>query len=384
MDNYYTRHAINAAVEARLRSEGKPFRSRAPSRDILMKMFLPMSDFCRMSLSMKGYEVSLSKDLLGYTKFIYNKFTIHVPHALASSFPEPHQLDSIIEIANKISGNRPINILVSGSAALRGDLPAIGDLDFCEYFERFGGDFLNNQVPSQISDNRIIAVSLEWGKKKIFYPFDNCAQLIDEARIAFQQMAKEAFNSWKLDCVGFVVDNEVLPITRVSIPVDFESWEATAAGKSWAFQEALISERGDAPRELTTFGTLGAYINWLLGQSRGFAQAPEGIAKAAKRAYSLANVTVMHQRSAEIKDAVCQPELELDIRMSALIEAKSFLDTINHPGNDVVKAVNDQIRAQKKPNKKGLAIEQSRLKKTLVDFMDEVESKIDEARLEYG
>lgn len=382
----YREYSSYALAEAELRSEGSAYQGLEFSQQELFDLFLPISSVASINLNAKGYNTKISDALLGYVEFEHCNLNVNVPYTLAASFPQQDKLSRIIEISRHVSVNEPLQILVSGSGALSGDLPAIGDLDYCEYFQRFEGEFfdrISSTLDQSYDKLDLYGYSISWTNYTDLSPFSSLSNIIQKGRESFGKTSDESMKPWMLEFVGLISDDEIKPITNLAIPVDLSNIEATAVGKSWAFQEALISETKDVPRELTSFSTFGAYQFWLRSECQNYLENGNDILKAAKRAYSLANSTFWYENAEIIRLSLSKGAILNSIERKSIEESEKMLADLNLTETELYQKLKEKHSRMSEINSEQLTFELDRCRLEIQNFLAAFDNLVSIAKGRY-
>ncbi|WP_269582512.1 hypothetical protein [Roseibium sp. Sym1] len=380
----YREFSLRAACECRLRAEGIEFETACPQAEFV-KLCQEHAALSKVSLELYGYDSSVSEKLPGYAEINYRGYVVFVPYTVAIHFPTPSKFERIFEMALQISVNLPCQILVSGSGVLGGAIYTLGDLDYCEYFQRFDGAYINNlsrKACVEKIDDVLLPVYVKWNGRRLSWPFDEIDALLNEARSSFAMQSTEALENWKVDYVGQIAEDVILPVTNMCIPVEFDNWNATAVGKSWAFQEVLISSNGNPPRDLTTFNSLGSYVNWLRSEVAAHL-AKKNFLKATKRAFSLANVTFRFDISQSLAEILCRSAITQHTQKKALEETQHLLEQRGNPECALLRKVQDSLSLISETNRAELDDGFKRCFDLVNGFLSEFDSELARYKAQY-
>jgi hypothetical protein len=267
-------------------------------------------------------------EIAGYLEVRHRQGTLFIPFNLVQSFPSSEALRELIDQGERIRFSESNIICISGSATYLGAPLPLGDLDYCEYFDRSDAQIIERVERIFTEDGGSpYCASVKWdeiprslredseGQVQRVRPWSDPDGLVGAARFAQGQGGFKKGQILKADYVADCGMFTLMPISNVAIPVDPAEAEQWAAGLSHTAQEVGLVPTGRRPQILALESGLGYYAVWLRGQIDEQAAKP---VKAAKRALSLTSLFLMRDRSDEIIEALQQEELASLTRRSAL------------------------------------------------------------------
>ncbi|MCW3101520.1 MAG: hypothetical protein JWL77_7138 [Chthonomonadaceae bacterium] len=206
---------------------------------------------------------------------------IYVPFNLAAVFPRHADLESIVDVAEKVLLAAGDPLCISGSTTFLGRFTGIGDLDFCEYY-----------LPDPSTLPAAISPKTQSGDPPLIWV--KCGGKYRAPWAGLDAAVSASFTGQnparlKLD---FVTDGSLGLLPTTSVVLATTSGEDGAADQSFAYQEAVIL--GLAPvRVLVSAKRLGTYADWLRSEVRKLVegthehQSEQAPIKALKRCLSL-------------------------------------------------------------------------------------------------
>lgn len=226
---------------------------------------------------------------------------IRVPWNLMPDFGSDES-DAMIGLAQRLKSGQDTVICLSGSGAIRQAFSHIGDLDFCEYVRGTGFTRVVKKA-AVLEDEDLIC----WGIKslKTFPPVPSQSVLTRPWRPnpvkdeTFLEVAAKTYVG-KCDYLADTSFEGVIEVTNVVLVLGHPDAGDRAVQHSFPAQEApLVGSGGWLPRSLTRPEAIGNYVRFLLEQARFYLE--EGpVAKAVKRAFSLARLTFFSEEADEI------------------------------------------------------------------------------------
>jgi len=231
-------------------------------------------------------------DAPGYLLRQIGTVEIRVPLHLFDDVPPDDVVDELLGLAASIRTEGGV-ICLSGSCAVYGALHTVSDCDFCEYLQGDGAEIVRiaAQAVIDLPSSDVIPLKITgWGKKQwfAFRPWPKPV-VAGEHASATRTMMAHYFGRTR-----FAGDVE---ITKVVIPL--KTGGDDARDSSFPAQELpLASVDGWLPRTLFEPNEIAAYVVFLREQVKKYR--PSNVAKALKRAFSMARVLFLAEDADEI------------------------------------------------------------------------------------
>jgi hypothetical protein len=224
----------------------------------------------------------------GYLLRVADGIDVRVPFHLFDDVAPDDVFDELLRLGSDIRMKGGA-LCLSGSSAICGALRSIGDCDFCEYLDDDRPDALKNAADSAAATTspHIMALAVSgktaasrWRRVR---PWES--PLLDDvvARATTSMMAHYAGQT---DFTG------TLEVTKVILPK--RSWD-----RSFSAQELPVTATGGwVPRTLGEPRDIEEYVNFLRAEVEHYMQ--HNLAKAVKRAFSLARILFFHDLADEL------------------------------------------------------------------------------------
>ncbi|MGF6505891.1 hypothetical protein [Paraburkholderia sp. 32] len=210
----------------------------------------------------------VAEDAPGYLRTFIKTRAYYVPNHLVPLFPTVETLGFIDPLVDCLRLNSESSFCLSGSGMFLGQVMAIADLDFCEYYTS-NRNALEKNILTKIKGSKVAPLVVVKANGNLYrLPFLELKQLIDEGKF-LRNIGKNDI-PMKFDFIasmdnlgGIAASNIVLPVNK---KINSKNVEL-----SWQFQEAVIFDDKSKPkRQLFDPAQLGKYIAWLLAQARHY------------------------------------------------------------------------------------------------------------------
>jgi len=199
----------------------------------------------------------------GYLETSSHDRRVFVPFHLARFFPSQETLDEAVTVARLVAAEAANPICISGSTTFLKALPAIGDLDFCEYHMGAPQRLAERVCTKTQAQDGPPLVEVKCGEH-YHHPW---AGLETALRGKLGTARASDAEPVKLDFIS-VSGLGTLPTTSLILPVEGDP-EAGNAGRTFTYQEAVICDSAP-PRTLLKPESMGHYVNWLIGDAEGW------------------------------------------------------------------------------------------------------------------
>jgi hypothetical protein len=264
----------------------------------------------------------------GYLSTTFDGIEVRTPWNLVLDFPADATFQEFARLASLAKFRGDSTICIGGSILMRAAVPAIGDVDLCEYvsepsapfsvvagqaIEHGGPELICLRVKTNVADGLVpepMAVSL-------IRPWTNASSS------DFLERAKGA----EIGKCDFVVSSKTegaLEMTKIVLQVDRRfpdtegPWEL-----SFAPQEAALNGGSWVPRRLASPTAVARYVVWLFGQVQSLVSTAP--CKAAKRALSLARILDIRELTEAARQIVSDNDF---IVRSAFLARLDLLQTL--------------------------------------------------------
>lgn len=265
--------------------------------------------------------LEIASEFPGYLVRMVDEDRVFVPFNLAAVSPRLQQLRVARDVACSVRLAATNAICLSGSGATLGKVETVADLDFCEY--HLGTDLtLAEGVRAKTKGQPpLIWVKRPSEKKPVCAPWADLPRLLEGTLDAI-----------KLDFVS----NSALGVLPTTTLVLKTSGEDGAAGKSFAYQEAVVGG-ADPVRALINPERLGAYIWWLKTEAPALLRATEPTlqskkaVKALKRCLSLYLMVEKPEIADDILSRLGERVVHEVVLGSRLKELKEMAEAMSSP-----------------------------------------------------
>jgi hypothetical protein len=244
-----------------------------------------------------------------------------VPFHLVAVFPDDDVLEQVWSLANRIRTDPDGIIFISGSNAVGNVLDYVGDVDFCEYMPKFGGEAneaIWAKLHSLVDD---VCIRLRVGTEEWATPFPK--EDVSRSFQATSYSAPERSHA-KVDYISRNVGTRVMDVSNVLILCSKE-FQSVAFANTFSFQEAQVSAIDYVPNPLANILELGRYVCFLVKEINKY-NTHGNHAKALKRALSLTRVTCMNDFTTRIKGMFDHSTLLIDGEISTCGAIKRSLE----------------------------------------------------------
>lgn len=251
----------------------------------------------------------------GYLLRVMNGIDVRVPFHLFDDVAPDDVFDELLRLGCDIRMTGGA-LCLSGSSAVYGALLRIGDCDFCEYLADDTPDTLKNAANSAAAtaSARITALAISGktaaGEWRTVRPWQS--PLLDDAT-AGETTSMMAHYAGKTDFAG------MLEVTKLILP-------KRSQDRSFSAQELPVTAAGGwVPRTLGEPRDIERYVNFLRGQVLHYR--PRNLAKAMKRAFSLARILFFHDFAGEMLGIIRETPLLFRAAADARAEYATKLTT---------------------------------------------------------
>ena len=224
----------------------------------------------------------------GYLLRVTDGIDVRVPFHLFDDVAPDDVFDELLRLGSDIRMTGG-GLCLSGSTAIYGALRSIGDCDFCEYLDDDTPDALKNAADfaAATESRHVVALAVSGktaaGKWRKVRPW--ASPLLDDVA-ARETTSMMAHYAGQTNFAG------TLEVTKVTLPK--RSWN-----RSFSAQELPITASGAwVPRTLGEPRDIEAYVTFLRGEVGHYMQ--DNLAKAVKRAFSLARILFFHDVADEV------------------------------------------------------------------------------------
>lgn len=264
----------------------------------------------------------------GYLSATIEGIEVRTPWNLVLDFRADATFQEFARLASRVKFKGDSTICLGGSTLMRAAVPAINDVDLCEYVHEPSTSFsiVANQAIGQDSPE-LLCLRAKTHVMNGLPPEPIAVTLTRPwspvSSADFLERAKGA----EIGKCDFIVASEsegALEMTKVVLHVDERFHDSDGAWDlSFAPQEAALNGSSWVPRRLTSPNAIARYVVWLYRQVQSLA--PTAPCKAAKRALSLARI--LHIR--ELAEAARQILADQDfVTRSAFLARLELLQTI--------------------------------------------------------
>lgn len=208
---------------------------------------------------------------------------LRAPVHLVPLIPEKRFAAMIWKLTNEVRLSKNSIMALSGSNAVRRIFEYVDDVDFFEYVPDEPEIVHENIIDRMFANGAIVCERAQLGLNLFSAPFDK-----PNTRIAIQTLSSEGsdHSSVKLDYLTSMVDDRPFEVTNISAFVG-NNFAGRAKGKTFPFQEVLVSAQEVVPTQLDNPIQVGEYVSWLISQVQKY-RSEGNYLKAAKRSLNLA------------------------------------------------------------------------------------------------
>lgn len=262
----------------------------------------------------------------GYLRTRIGGMFVFVPFHLVEYFPFLESEEELLGFAESVRISGSGYICVSGSTAVLKRVGSVGDIDFCEYFEKFEADEGRRLGLCIKNEDGLVCVRVKWAEEPVSVrPWD--ANLILQYEQGVEANADLANARWKLDFLGLSEKLGPIAVTNMALPQGKPVSGLAIDDRSWIYQEAIFSKNEVEEINLADSSLFGKYLVWLRRQIDEYLN--ENPLKAAKRALSMSLILSLRDEEALLALGLQDQTLSKKAKREALKEAKRFASFSN-------------------------------------------------------
>lgn len=287
--------------------------------------------------ALKG--VAADREHPGYLITVVDGVQLRVPFHLFEALPPKDLLKELVEIAAAVRTDDSSTICISGSCASYSQFGVVSDVDFCEYVDASGRRQPLSEAIERLeaidSDGLVcfgvhlfeIRYNLGDDRNEVvkhqpsFRPWSTLPST-DPSLTALLPVARKA----KFDFLAKTRTEGSIVVTNVAMIVDGRGDYILL--ESHAGQELPLFDGSFVPRELAEPVALGRYVDYLCNQVDS-TLAEKRLAKAAKRAHSLARLLTRNYDADSIVNSMRANDFFIDAAIAARLEIARHIESLS-------------------------------------------------------